>query len=134
MLVRGRGSLAVEESIAVGSMTKLNTTIKNFISQIKRAPIFHMLQLQVACAYRRLPRCILLCQQRFISEESKPSRAPSKYKSDLKSLITTFKKELGAVQTKEEKETIQRKVEEQKVIQKMLELNKLENKKIAIQR
>ena len=102
--------------------------------EIKRAPIFHMLKLQVACAYRRLPRCILLCQQRFITEEPKPSRPPSKYKSDLKSLITTFKKELGAVQAKEEKEATQRKIQEQKVIQKMLKLNKLENKKIAIQR
>ena len=93
-----------------------------------------MLQLQVVYAYRRLPRCILLSHQRFVSEGTKSLRPPSKYKSELKNLITTFKKELGAVQAKEEKDAVKRKVEEQKEIQKMFRLNKLENKKIALHR
>lgn len=90
-----------------------------------------VLKLRAAYAYCELPRCILVSQRRLNSEEAKPSRTPSKYKTDMKSLITLFKKELGAVQASEEKEATKRKTEEQNEIQKMLELNKLENKKIA---
>lgn len=89
-----------------------------------------MLQLRVACAYRGLPKCILISQRRFISERTKPS----KYKTDVESSITMFKKELGAVQANKKRESMKRKIEEQNEIQKMRELNKRENKKIADQR
>ena len=89
--------------------------------------------LRLRAAYRVLPKHVFSCQ-RLISEGIKPSRPPSKYKTAVKSLITTFKKELGAVQAIEEKEALKRKMEEQNEIKRMLELNELENKKITVQR
>lgn len=92
-----------------------------------------MLQLRAAYTHRGLPYCILI-SQRFSSENAKPARPQSKYKTDIKSLVTGFKKELGAAQANAEKESVKRKVEEQKELQRMLELNRLENEKMALHR
>ena len=93
-----------------------------------------MLQLRAACTHRGLPYCVLISQRRFASEDTKPARPQSKYKTNIKSLITSFKKELGVAQANVEKESAKRKVEQQKELQRMLELNRLENEKIALQR
>ena len=93
-----------------------------------------MLQLRAACTYRGLPKCIVISQRRFSSENTTPARPQSKYKTDFKSLITVFKKELGAAQANAEKESVNRKNEEQIEVQRMLESNKLQNKKMALRR
>ena len=93
-----------------------------------------MLQLRAACTHRGLPYCILISHRRFTSENTKPARPQSKYKTNIKSFITTFKKELGVVQANAQKESVKRKAEEQKELQRMLELNRLENEKIALHR
>ena len=94
-----------------------------------------MLQLRATRTYRGLPNCIfLLSQRRFTSENTTPAQPQSKYKTDLKSLITGFKKELGAAQANAGKESLKIKIEEQKEVQRMLELNQLENEKIVLHR
>ena len=87
-----------------------------------------MLQLRTTRAHRGL---VILSQRRYTSVKEAPSQPQSKYKTELKGLIASFKKELGAVQASDEKEATKRKIEEQNEMQETLRLNKLENKKIA---
>jgi len=90
-------------------------------------------RLRAVYGYCRLPNDTLLSQRRFLSEKT-PSRPQSKYATEIKNFVSLFKKELGAVQASQEKDSMKRKVEEQEEMQKMLQLNKLENKKIALLR
>ena len=73
-------------------------------------------------------------QRRFATQEATPARPPSKYKTEFKSLINVFKKELGAAQANAEKESIKRKAEEHNEAQRMLKMNELENEKIYLSR